>query len=161
MSLYKRFVRGRSIAKSSAVEVTELAGGKIAFYKHYVDVTNRPRLDDVEGFDRTLASIRPYLERVYFIPTKYRVYAGHLPGHGTLPNAQWGYLSGLCRKYDLRCTNLTGPLVQEADASLKKGELIWWRDDTHWNRAGIAVAARIMAGDLGAPKDRRTPGQPR
>lgn len=161
MSLYKRYVRGRSIKNSSAVEVTELAGKQIAFYKHYVDVTRRPRLDDVEGFDRTLASIRPYLERVYFIPTKYRVYAAHLPGAGTLPNAQWDYLSGLCRKYDLRCTNLTGPLVQEADAYLKKGEFIWWRDDTHWNRAGIAVAARIVAGDLATPRDRPPRMRPR
>ncbi|MCK7577677.1 MAG: hypothetical protein MZV65_18990 [Chromatiales bacterium] len=32
--------------------------------------------------------------------------------------------------------------------SLKKGELLWWRDDTHWNRAGIAVAARVVAADL-------------
>ena len=160
MSLYKRYVRGRMIKKGSAVEIGELAGKKIAFYKPYVDVTRRPRLDDVEGFDRTLASIQPYLAHVYFIPTKYRVYAAHLPGAGTLPNAQWEYLNGLCRKYQLRCTNLTAPLVQEADTLLKKGELIWWRDDTHWNRAGAAVAARLVAGDLAALNHEPHPPRP-
>ena len=157
MSLYKRYLRGKltgSGRKDSPVEVDELAGKKIAFYRHYVDVTRRPQLDDVEGFERTLASIKPYLERVYFIPSKYRVYAAHLPGVGVLPNAQWDYLNGLCRKYDLRCTNLTAPLVQAADVALKKGEFIWWRDDTHWNRAGAAVAARIVAADLTALKNR-------
>jgi hypothetical protein len=35
---------------------------------------------------------------------------------------------------------------------LKKGEFTWWRDDTHWNRHGIAVAARVVAGDVGASR---------
>jgi hypothetical protein len=151
MTLYKRYLRGKLSGRSrkgDPVEVDEITGKKIAFYRHYVEVTRRVRLDDVEGFERTLASIRPHLARVYFIPTKYRVYAAHLPGAGALPNAQWDYLSGLCQKYALRCTDLTAPLVQAADASLKNGELIWWQDDTHWNRAGIAVAARIVASDL-------------
>ena len=156
MSLYKRYLRGKlggSTRKSSPVEVDELNGKKIAFYRHYINVAHRPKLDDVVGFERTLASIKPYLARVYFIPAKYRVYAAHLPGAGALPNAQWDYLSGLCRKYDLRCTNLTAPLVRAADAALKKGEFIWWRDDTHWNAAGIAVAARVVATDLAASKN--------
>lgn len=155
MSLYKRYVRARwfrATRTRSPVDMAELAGNKIAFYGHYVDVTRRPRLDDVVGFERTLVSIKPHLERVYFIPAKYRVYAANLPGAGALPNSQWDYLSGLCRKYDLQCTNLTAPLVQAADAALKHGEFIWWRDDTHWNRAGIAVAARIVAADLAAAK---------
>lgn len=154
MSLYKRYLRGRATRNGNEGEVTEVGGKKVAFYRHYMDVTRRARLDDVEGFDATLASIRPDIERIYFIPTKYRVYAGHLKGGEALPNAQWDYLNGLCQKYVLHCTNLTAPLTREADALLKKGEYVWWRDDTHWNRAGIAVAARIVAGDLGAGKDK-------
>jgi hypothetical protein len=152
MTLYKRYLRHRGSRDDNRPVVAELAGKKIAFYKHYIDVANRPRLDDVEGFEQTLASVQPYLDRVYFIPDKYRVYSKHLEGRAHLPNAQWDYLNRLCRKYDLRCTNLTEPLVREADARLKRGKFIWWRDDTHWNRAGIAVAARVVASDIAATK---------
>jgi hypothetical protein len=80
------------------------------------------------------------------------VYSAHLKPGETLPSAQWDYLNGICRKYTLRCTDLTAPLVRESARLLKKGEFTWWRDDTHWNRHGIAVAARVVAGDVGASR---------
>lgn len=156
MTLWKRFTRGRAIAGDAAgADVAVLAGRPVALYREYVRVTKRPRLDTVEGFEATLASIRPNLERVYFIPTNYRVYHRHLAPGERLANAQWEYLDGLCRQHALRCTDLTPALTREADARLGGGELLWWRDDTHWNRAGIAVAARVVAADLaaaGAPR---------
>lgn len=150
MSLYKRLTRSRDIRAGSGLEVVELGGKKMAFYKLYADVTRRAQLSEPEGFERNMESMRPYIERVYFIPTKYRVYSRHLKPGVVLPNAQWDYLNGVCRKYTLRCTDLTVPLVRESDSLLKKGEYTWWRDDTHWNRHGIAVAARVVADDLGA-----------
>jgi hypothetical protein len=148
MSLYKRLTRGRAIHEGSAIEVHELAGKKVAFYQPYIAVTRRASWPEPEGFEKTLADIKPVLERVYFVPTKYRVYFKHLKPDENLPNAQWEYLNGLCRKYQLRCSNLTEPLVRESDILLKQGEFTWWRDDTHWNRHGIAVAARMVANDL-------------
>jgi hypothetical protein len=157
MSLYKRLTRGRAIHAGSAIEVHELAGKKVAFYQPYIAVTRRASWPEPQGFEQTLAGLKPVLERVYFVPTKYRVYFKHLKPDEKLPNAQWDYLNGLCRKYQLRCSNLTEPLVRESDALLKQGEFTWWRDDTHWNRHGIAVAARMVATDLGvtAAKEQR------
>ena len=154
MSLYKRLTRGRDIRAGSDLELAELGGKKMVFYKLYADVTRRAQLAEPEGFARNIEFMRPHLEHVYFIPTKYRVYAAQLQPGAALPNAQWDYLNGICRQYTLRCTNLTEPLVRESERLLKKGEFTWWRDDTHWNRHGIAVAARVVAGDLGASKAR-------
>ena len=50
---------------------------------------------------------------------------------------------------------VAGFLLREADAQLKNGRMLWWRDDTHWNRAGIAVAAHIVAQDIGGPEGKR------
>lgn len=150
-SLIKRLTRARSIHAGSDLELAELGGKKMAFYRRYMDVTRRASPPNPEGFERVVESLRPHIERVYFIPTKYRVYARHLQPGETLPNAQWQYLDGICRKFQMRCTDLTGPLRRESDALLKQGEFTWWRDDTHWNRHGIAVAARVVAGDLSAP----------
>lgn len=151
-SLLKRVTRARSIQAGADLEVAELGGKKMAFYRRYMTVTRQAQEPQPEGFERSIESMRPYIERVYFIPTKYRVYSRHLNPAETLPNAQWQYLQGVCRKYQLHCTDLTAPLVRESDALLKKGEFTWWRDDTHWNRHGIGVAARVVAADLAAAK---------
>jgi hypothetical protein len=152
MSLYKRLTRRRAIHEGSAIELVELGGKKMAFYRPYVDVTRRAAFPDPANFEHTLADLKPLLDRVYFVPTKYRVYEKYLKLPSALPNAQWDYLNSLCQKYQLRCSNLTAPLARQSDALLKQGEFTWWRDDTHWNRHGIAVAARVVASDLGAQK---------
>jgi hypothetical protein len=150
-SLYKRLTRSHTIREGSAIELVELGGKKVAFYRQYIDVTRRASFPEPEGFAQTLAELKPKLEYVYFVPTKYRVYAQYLKLEKALPNAQWDYLRNLCMKYQLRCRNMTEPLVRESEALLKQGEFTWWRDDTHWNRYGIAVAARQIASDLGVP----------
>lgn len=147
-SLLKRVTRARSIQAGSDLEVAELGGKKMAFYRRYMNVTRQAQTPQPEGFERAIESMRPYLERVYFIPTKYRVYFPYLNSGETLPNAHWQYLNEVCQKYQLRCTDLTAPLARESGTLLKKGEFTWWRDDTHWNRHGIAVAARVVAADL-------------
>jgi hypothetical protein len=147
-SLIKRFTRSRTISEGSGLLITELAGQKLAFYQRYVNVTRQTALPPPEGFEEVFTNFKPYLQQVYFIPTKYRVYHQHVQPGEKLPNAQWDYLDGVCRQLGLHCTNLTAALVQESDALLKRGEFTWWRDDTHWNRNGIAVAARIVATDL-------------
>ena len=153
-SLLKRLTRARAIHASAEIEIAELDGKKMAYYRHYMDVTRRTQAPNPEGFERAIESMGPHIERVYFIPTKYRVYSRYSKPGEMLPNAQWEYLDGVCRTQQLRCTNLTEPLVQESGALLKKGEFIWWRDDTHWNRHGIAVAARRVVADFAADKEK-------
>ena len=151
-SLLKRLTRASSIRAGTQIELAELNGKEVAYYQHYMDVTRRTQPPDPDGFEQAIESMAPYLERVYFIPTKYRVYSGQLKPGETLPNVQWEYLNEVCRKQQLRCTNLTAPLVRESNALLRKGEFTWWRDDTHWNRHGLAVATRVVAGDLNASR---------
>jgi hypothetical protein len=40
--------------------------------------------------------------------------------------------------------NLTAPLLQAAKDALAHGELLYFRGDTHWNAAGIDVAAKVI-----------------
>jgi hypothetical protein len=149
-SLYKRSTRAAGIAGLRYVTVTELSGRKLGFLTRYVEVTRRTGFEPVASFDRALQEMAPSIERVYFIPTKYRIYHQYLQPGEKLPDAQWIYLEAQCRKLGLRCVNLTGPLLQASDALSRKGELTWWRDDSHWNANGIAVAARVVAGTLPA-----------
>ena len=155
-SLYKRFTRGRSIREGSAIELADLGGKKVAFYRPYIDVTRRATWPEPEGFAQTLAGLKPALERVYFIPTKYRVYDKYVHPDEVLPNAQWDYLKGLCTTLQLQCRNLTEALLRESEYLLKQGQFTWWRDDTHWNRYGIAVAARAVASDLKLESEKTT-----
>ena len=59
-----------------------------------------------------------------------------------LPNAQWEYVQATAGRLGVRCENLTGPLQEESRRLLPSGKLTFWKDDSHWNRYGIAVAAR-------------------
>jgi hypothetical protein len=40
--------------------------------------------------------------------------------------------------------DLTGPLKEESQRLLPEGKLTFWKDDSHWNRFGMAVAARTI-----------------
>ncbi|MBM3561390.1 MAG: hypothetical protein FJX53_16260, partial [Alphaproteobacteria bacterium] len=44
--------------------------------------------------------------------------------------------------------DLTPSLAEAAQAGLAHGRLVYWRDDTHWNAAGIDVAAAAIAASL-------------
>lgn len=148
-SLYKRMARTNEISSSNNVGHFELAGKPVLCYREYDAVTRRASFAQPDNFEKHLVELIPLIERVYFIPTKTRVYARSL-GVGSLPNAQWAYLEGLCRHHDLRCTNLTDALVRGSEQLLRKGELTWWRDDTHWNGRGAGIAASVVAGNLDA-----------
>ena len=147
-SLYKRASRSSSIAGSSYVTLADVQGKKVAFLTRYVDTTRQPSQVAIPSFDQAIRDIAPALGHIYFIPTKYRVYHHYINPGEKLPNAAWEYLNGICSANGLKCTNLTGPLVQASDDLLKKGEMTWWADDTHWNGYGMGVAARVVAATL-------------
>jgi len=44
----------------------------------------------------------------------------------------------------IRCMDLTGPLQEESRRLLPEGKLTFWKDDSHWNPYGMAVAARSI-----------------
>jgi len=146
-SLYARATKAGSIKASDSVRIVKLAGQKMGLYTPYIAVSERQQLELPAALRADLIALAGEVEQVFFIPTNYRVYARHL-GAPALPNAQWQALSKLCSQQHWRCTDLTPGLVAAADALLAKGQFIWWLDDTHWNRAGIKVAAEVVAEQL-------------
>lgn len=161
-SLYTRAIKYRSIAASNSVQIESIAGQRMGFYAPYVEVTQRQDFTLPLAIAQDLTTLAEQVEVIFFIPTKYRVYARHFGG-GDLPHAQWQALARVCAQHGWRCVDLTPALVEASDALLKKSEFTWWLDDTHWNRQGMAVAARVVAQQLKmqAPAQPKKPGTPR
>jgi hypothetical protein len=157
-SLYARATRSASIASSGNVRIAALAGRPFGFYAPYIDVSRRPQYSLPPAMARDLGELAGQVDEVFFIPTKYRIYASQL-GEAPLPHAQWQALAGLCARNGWRCTDLTPALAEASGTLLKRGEFTWWADDTHWNRQGMAVAARVVSERLKHPSG--TPGEQR
>lgn len=147
-SMINRAKRIRSIASSESVRLHEVDGERMGFYVPYIDVSQRTEYRPVPEVERALVSIVPRLKHIFFIPTKYRVYHGYVAPGERLPHAQWSWLEDLCRRHGLHCTDLTPALIEASDRLLRERRFTWWRDDTHWNADGMAVAARVVAGVL-------------
>ncbi|MDP2786948.1 MAG: hypothetical protein Q8O79_02580 [Pseudomonadota bacterium] len=146
-SLYARATKAGSIAASSSVRIETLAGQKMGIYAPYIEVSERPQYAIPATMREDLITLVSGVKHVFFIPTNYRVYARHL-GKTALPNAQWQALSKLCQQQGWRCTDLTPDLTAASDTLLAQGQFTWWLDDTHWNRAGIKIAAEVVAEQL-------------
>jgi hypothetical protein len=143
--LFKRKIWSEKYDNVTIYNLTSENGGKIGFLNDYIKVTQRPAYAGGEYFEDHL-SRTDKIEYLFFIPTKYRVYYEFLDieHHPPLPNAQWEYLSRVANKVGLKCINLTVPLQQESQRLLQVNKLTYWRDDTHWNQYGIAVAAKVI-----------------
>jgi hypothetical protein len=118
----------------------------LGFLNGYIAVTRRAAYDGGEEFPVKLARIRDRLGGIFFIPTKFRVYYDFLEinPRPSLPNAQWDYLKEQAAALGIRCVDLTGPLQEESRRLLPEGKLTFWKDDSHWNGYGMAVAARTI-----------------
>ena len=118
----------------------------LGFLNSYVAVAKRGSYDAGDDFAIKLDRIKDHLGGIFFVPTKFRVYYNYLEGNkgAPLPNAQWEYVKATAARVGVRCVNLTGPLVEESGRLLPEGKLTFWRDDSHWNRYGVAVAARMV-----------------
>jgi len=132
------------------VEVIKVRGHDdlyLGFMEGYIKVTRRPTYDGDAEFLPKLARIKKHLAGIFFIPTKFRVYYSllDLESRPPLPNAQWDYVQEQARRLGVRCVNLTGPLKEESRRLLPEGQLTFWKDDSHWNRDGMAVTARTIA----------------
>jgi hypothetical protein len=132
---------------SEPVIIENIHDHKIGFLKVYADVTRRKNYNPNQDIKEALNSVRDSLEIIYFVPDKYRVYHEiDKEKKEPLPNAQWDYLNGVCRKLNIKCINLTEDLIKESKRLLREeNKFTWWKDDTHWNKYGIAVGARAVA----------------
>jgi len=87
---------------------------------------------------------------VYFVPIKFRVYRDAVtfpPGSPCETWAPWDLESDLrrqCERSGIRFVSLTGPMRQAAH----RGTLLYQPADSHWNSAGAAFVADLVAKDV-------------
>lgn len=152
-STTRRIIAANIKREKEKVEVRKIGELPIAFYKEYIKVTERDYLPENTETELYLSALKDDIEHIFFIPTKYRVYYAHINNNKQkdtqgLPNKQWQYVESIGQKLDISTTNLTPALIKESDRLLEDGILTYWRDDTHWNKYGMAVAADIINKEL-------------
>jgi lysophospholipase L1-like esterase len=133
-----------------------LSGGQpILFYPYEVESGYRPRdtaapLQLWRELARQLAT-RNLRLAVVLVPNKYTVYYPYLQDEPRPPPGGLAYLSALeqgLRADAIPAINLGNVFPAEAKREYEAGNLIYWRDDTHWNARGIQIAAATVAARL-------------
>jgi len=153
MDTYIQRVTYHAKENGEKVDIQDIRGMNVAFYKQYVLVTKRIALPKNLNFEKILYPVRSRIAHIFFIPTKYRVYYKHLKqlnprDQKVLPDLQWEYIQHVGLKLGIKTTNLTPALIKASDALLPNNRLIFWKGDTHWNKFGIATAAKVVAEQL-------------
>ncbi|MGH9175323.1 MAG: alginate O-acetyltransferase AlgX-related protein [Vicinamibacterales bacterium] len=84
---------------------------------------------------------------VMLVPDRFGVYAHLIPDSGW-PGGQSPYLEELDRRLQaagVPTINLHDAMAERATVEAKAFRYLYWRDDTHWNGLGTAVAADVVA----------------
>ena len=144
-SLYQRFFK-----KKWESEVLEINNNRMGFLTDHIKVSQRKHYDLPEDLAGMLAAVKENIGHIFFIPTKYRVYypLAHQDQAASLPHAQWEAVAKLGQRLNIGCTDLTGPLLEASRRLSQDNRFTYWKDDTHWNKWGIAVAAQVIAGKM-------------
>jgi hypothetical protein len=88
---------------------------------------------------------------VVIVPTKFTVYAPLLKRpEPPSPVLRMNRLEQELRAAGVRVVNLTGPFQRRAADDYERGEYIYWRDDTHWNRRGVELCVDAIVRALPA-----------
>jgi hypothetical protein len=94
---------------------------------------------DGKCLSKLLQEYRDVVSAIFFIPVKERVYEyDGVKGESIYAKA----LASAAETLHVPFVDLTEPLINRAKELLPRGKYVFWRDDTHWNREGAAVAAR-------------------
>ncbi len=91
---------------------------------------------------------------VLLVPQKYTIYKPLLQEPAPPAVEPTGYLERIeaeLRKAGVPVVNLTAPISAEARARLAHGETIYFPDDSHWNAAGISIAAQVITNVFAKP----------
>lgn len=143
-------------AQNHEMKIGELVVGEppmsLFYFMEYKEVSDRKSLtgQDHPPIEQYLEERADDIASIFFIPTKYRVYynLSQSKPQKALPHLQWEYIQKVANQLDIRATDLTPVWVNESKKLLQEGQLTFWRDDTHWNPNGIAVAAQKIAKTL-------------
>jgi len=153
MGTYIQRITYHAKENGKKVDIQEVQGMNIAFYQQYVLASKRTVLPEGLNFEKILTPIRNKIAHIFFIPSKYRVYYKHLnrlnPSDPVvLADRQWEYVQSVGLKLGIKTTNLTPALIEASDRLLASNRLTYWRGDTHWNKYGVATAAKVVAEQL-------------
>ena len=136
--------------KLEPVEVYRVGAHDVGFYGNYVDavMAEHPQLC-MERKDCP-PEVISRVKGVFFIPAKYRVYFDLLPDRlGRIveePAPGFVIVQRFFAAYKIPVIDLTPALKKKARELLHgEGRYVYWRDDTHWNGAGIRTAAEEVA----------------
>ncbi|MBA4417252.1 MAG: hypothetical protein C0392_04990 [Syntrophus sp. (in: bacteria)] len=148
-SLISKYTR-----KSLSAEVFVVNGRRMADFGEYIDAARRDTYRLPDKVVPMLSLVRNRIDHIFFIPTKYRVYYSFLEKNNQkpLPNAQWEAIKALSKKLDIGCTDLTGPMIDVSKILLKEDKYTFWKDDSHWNKYGIGVAAKVVSDYIDSKK---------
>lgn len=145
-------------------------GSKVLFYKLYAD-NAQLSLDEVRQapnrahLNRTLAAMKTAATRkrlrvaVILLPSKAEVYSWALHGSepwsaDPAPSSFSIVLRAMCEVQGLHFLDLKPLLIRQSRVVYEAdGDLLWWRDDSHWNGRGHEVVAEIVYRRLIAPND--------
>jgi hypothetical protein len=107
------------------------------------EVTRLPPLDYWIKLNQELGKVEFKL-LVVLVPNKHTVYRYLLEGEQKQPRGGQDLLPEIAsalRAAGVSATDLTSVLRQHADAAFKQNKYVYWRNDTHWNAAGVGIAA--------------------
>lgn len=136
--------------KLRKIEVKKVGNLSMAFLEEYITVSKREYSLKNSEISEYIKEIKDRTTHIFFIPTKYRVYYNYINQNSQedLPNQQLEFTRKIGKELDIQVIDLTPDLIKESDLLIKEGKLTFWRDDTHWNENGIAVAASSVANNV-------------
>jgi len=133
--------------RGAVVDVLHTPAGHIGFLGHYVERAKESEQSlDIEQSPAIRERVERAIACIFFIPTKYRVYAPLLD-EPALPEPAPA-LRAIERYYQslsVPVVDLTPSLRRRARVLFEEKRTVFWRDDTHWNAEGITVAAGEVA----------------
>jgi len=159
--LLDQALRDASAHANDRVEVRALPdGGQLLFYRPYAASAALPveqvrahpnfsALDEVFASMRTLAAAHGLNVMVVMVPAKIEVYdwLGEEKPRAVdaSPSGLASALAELAEREGFAFVDLKPDFARRARALFKDtGQLLWWRDDTHWREHGHALAADLV-----------------
>ena len=121
----------------------------VAGRRCYASVAELPEAPDVAAFcvghERVLDPFRAAAERGVRAAV---IYDGGFAERGKEGWRRQSHIEGICREAGIEFVSLTEPMRQAAAA----GEVVYSPEDSHWNAAGHALVARVLADVARSPR---------
>lgn len=141
---------------SNVVQMNTTTGDALLFLPE--ELSKSDRKDEQQAAPKFFARLAKTLKArglellVVLVPNKYTVYEPLLQKESDTGLISGRYFAGLeknLRQEGVAVSNLTSIFRQNARTGLEHGSLLYWKDDTHWNRVGVELAARQIVQQTG------------